>query len=572
MAYELHGKLCDLKIDHVEILDVYTGELFNGNICIRNKRISFLSACRAKKVLDAKGMTAIPAFFDSHMHAEATMLVPWELARILIPHGTLELMMDPHEVGNVAGMDGIRFLVFLFEGVPIHPLVQVPSRVPSAPGLETAGHHLGPEEVAELLREPWAVSLGELNYQNALSGKEEYLRKIETALSMGKVVNGHAPGLRPPELDAYAALGIGDDHESVEPWEVVEKLRRGIWILVREGTTERNLEGLLRPLIGKMRDFRFFAFCTDDKHPNDILTEGHIDYCVRRAIELGIDPVEAIRMATLNPALHFRLDADLGSLAPHRLADILLLRDLERVEIDTVLFEGRVVFRNGRLIWSPRPKEISEEYMRSVHVPKGLRPEDLLIGAKGEEALVRVIEIVPEQIVNREVRRWLPIEGGFIRAQYPVNYLAVVERHGRGGGIGRGFVEGFNLESGAIASTVAHDHHNLVVVGASPEDMVVAVRILEQAGGGFVAVRDSKLLALVPLPFLGLMSTEPAEKVVEALEEANEAAKELGCPLRAPFMQLEFVTLPTVPDFGMTDLGLVDARSFTLVNPILETK
>ena len=561
-----------MKIDHVEILDVYTGELFEGNLCIRNKRIISLSKCRAKKVLDAKGMIAVPAFFDSHMHVEATMLVPWELARILIPHGTLELMMDPHEVGNVAGVEGIRFLVSLFEGVPIRPLVQVPSRVPSSPGLETAGHHLGPEEVAELLSEPWAVSLGELNYQNALSGKEEYLEKIRIALSRGKVVNGHAPGLRPPELDAYAALGIGDDHESVEPWEVTEKLRRGMWILVREGTTERNLEGLLRPLVEKIRDFRFFAFCTDDKHPNDIISEGHIDYCVRRAIELGVDPVEAIRMATINPALHFHLDTDLGSLAPHRLADVLLLRDLERVEIDTVLFEGRVVFRNGELVRSLRPKEIPEEYMRSVHVPEGLRPEDLLIGAKGEEALVRVIKIVPEQIVNREVRRWLPIVGGFVRAQYPVNYIAVIERHGRGGGIGKGFVEGFSLESGAIASTVAHDHHNLVVVGASPEDMVAAARILERAGGGFAVVRDSEPLALVPLPFLGLMSTEPAEKVVKALEEANEAARELGCPLRAPFMQLEFVTLPTVPDLGMTDLGLVDARSFTLVNPILETK
>ncbi|RLF27524.1 MAG: adenine deaminase, partial [Thermoplasmata archaeon] len=222
----------DLKIENVSILDVFNGEFFSGSICVSGKRIASLTTCRAKRVLDGRGMIAAPAFFDSHMHVEATMLVPWELARILIPHGTLELMMDPHEVGNVAGMDGIRFLVSLFEGVPIHPLVQVPSRVPSAPGLETAGHHLGPEEVAELLREAWAVSLGELNYQNALSGKEEYLRKIETALSMGKVVNGHAPGLRPPELDAYAALGIGDDHESVEPWEVVEKLRRGIWILV----------------------------------------------------------------------------------------------------------------------------------------------------------------------------------------------------------------------------------------------------------------------------------------------------------------------------------------------------
>ena len=570
----LGRRTCDLKIENVSIVDVYGGEVFGGNICIRSGRIASLHDCEAKRVVDGRGMYAVPAFFDAHMHVEPTALMPWELARILVPRGTLELMMDPHEVGNVAGVEGIRFLVNLFEGVPLRPLVQVPSRVPSAPGLETTAFTLGPEGVAELLREPWAVSLGELNYQNALSGKEEYLTKIREAHRLRKVVNGHAPEVLPPVADAYASLGIADDHESVEPEEALEKIRRGMGILVREGTTERNLEVLIKGLLGSIRDFRHLMFCTDDKHPTDIVEEGHIDHCVRRSIELGVDPVTAIQMATVNTAMHFRLDLELGAIAPHRLADILLLEDLEGFSISTVVFEGKVVFRNGKLLWKPEPKGIPEKFLHTVHVGRGLRNEDLLVRAEGSRALVRVIGVIEGPIVNRELLHWLPIVDGHVRAdpEMGINHIAVLERHGRGGGVGKGFVSGFSLKEGAIASTVAHDHHNLVVVGADSGDMLVAARELERVGGGFTVARGGRILETLELPFLGLMSLERYEVVLEGLERVNEAARSLGCGMRAPFMQLEFVSLPTVPDLGITDRGLVDARRFEIVDPVVEVE
>ncbi len=532
---------------------------------------------RAEFVFDAGGAYAVPGLMDAHIHIESTMLLPAELAKLLVPRGVTSLFADPHELSNVLGVEGVEALLRLSSNVPLRVFIEVPSRVPTAPGLETTGAVLGIREVERLLQTRNSASLGELNYQNLFSLREEYLRKIEAALRTGKVVNGHAPMLEGREIDAVAAAGIMDDHESVAGEEALEKLRRGIAVMVREGTSERNADELISYLIRRLRDFSNVLFCTDDKHPEDIMEEGHIDYIVRKAVALGMDPVDAVLAATYNIARHFRLDHVIGAIAPGRYADIVLVRDLRSFEVKATFFGGEPVYADGKLLWRPDKIEIPETYLRTIKLRPGLKPEDLIIKVEPKDgtAVAKVIEIIPSQIINREIRIKLSVRNHIVLSDpsRDIASIAVVERHGKGGNIGKAFIKGFGLQKGAIASSVAHDHHNIVVVGHDPEDMLHAVKHLEEIGGGFTAVLNGQVLADVPLPFAGLLSLKSAEEVIEELRTINEAVKaRLGCSIKSPFMQLEFITLPTVPELGLTDKGLIDVKNYSIIDPIINVE
>ncbi|RLG80970.1 MAG: adenine deaminase, partial [Thermoprotei archaeon] len=326
-----------LKLVNGYVIDVFSSNIIKADVMVFKDRVVAIGSeedyptSQSTKVVDVSGKYLAPGFMDAHIHIESTLLIPAQLAKILIPHGVTSLFADPHEIGNVLGVKGIKLLLKLTEGIPLRVFIEVPSRVPTAPGLETSGAVLGVEEVGELLDLPESVSLGELNYQNLLSGREEYFQKIAAALSRGKVANGHLAMLKGVELNAALAAGLMDDHESVSAEEAMEKVVRGAAVFVREGTSERNLEDIIKGVLGRVRDFRRFMFCTDDKHPEDIVREGHIDYNVRKAVELGVDPVVAIQMATYNIATHFRVDHLVGAVAPHRKADIVVISNIDKV-------------------------------------------------------------------------------------------------------------------------------------------------------------------------------------------------------------------------------------------------
>lgn len=569
-------------IRNAEVLNVFTKELIRSDIVVYRDRIVNVGHFpdlydRAEYVFDADGAYAVPGLMDAHIHIESTMLLPAELAKLLVPRGVTSLFADPHELSNVLGVEGVEALLSLSSNVPLRVFIEVPSRVPTAPGLETTGGVLGLGEVERLLKLRNSVSLGELNYQNLFSLREEYLRKIEIATKMGKVVNGHAPMLSGREIDAIAAAGIMDDHESVRGEEALEKLRHGIAVMIREGTSERNADELISYLVGRLRDFSNVLFCTDDKHPEDIMEEGHVDYIVRKAIALGMDPVDAILAATYNIARHFRLDHVIGAIAPGRYADIVLVRNLRSFEVKATFFGGKLVYSNGKLLWKPEKIEFPNIYLKTIKLRAGLKPEDLIIKVEPKEgtAVARTIELIPTQIINREIRVELPVRNHIVLSdpERDIARIAVVERHGMEGNVGKAFIKGFGLQRGAIASSVAHDHHNIVVVGHDPEDMLYAVKHLEEIGGGFTAVLNGRVLADVPLPFAGLLSLKSAEEVIEELRTINEVVKaKLGCSIKSPFMQLEFITLPTVPELGLTDKGLIDVRSYSIIDPIISVE
>lgn len=570
----------DLVLSGGIVVDVYSGTTFEADVAIYRDRIVGIGrydGVNCKRRLDVSGRYLIPGLIDAHMHIESTMLTPQALAEILIPRGVTAILADPHEIANVMGVKGIQLLLSMAREAPLRVFVQVPSRVPTAPGLEDSGAFLGMAETQKLLSLEGVVSLGELNFQHVLSLGREYLEKISLAESASKPVNGHMPGLLGRELNACLAAGLRDDHECVTQEEALEKLRRGCAVMVREGTSERNLEDILAGIEGKLADTRGLLLCTDDKHPSDILREGHIDFNVRKAIEVGIDPIEAIQMATINTATHFRLDHEIGVLAPGREADVVVVEDIRTLQVSTVVFDGQLLYREGKMLYSAKAPEVPEWALKTVRVSPDLSKEDLMIKAPDgtSEALVRVINLIPGQIINRETREWVKATDGFLASDpsRDLLHIAVVDRHRATRQVGKAFVRGFGLKKGAIASSVAHDHHNIVVVGVNPADMLCAVRRLAETGGGFVAVRSGNVLAELALPLGGLISLQSAGEVVNSLDKLNETAmRELGCSLESPSMQLEFVTLPTVPELGLTNRGLVNATKFKLVEPVISVK
>jgi len=551
----------DLVLKEAQILDVFSGKMERKDIAIKDGYIAALGeGFKATETINIKGAYLLPGYIDAHIHLESTLITPIEFCKAVLPRGTTCVISDPHEIANVMGVEGIRYLLRITEELPIDFFFTAPSCVP-ATSLETSGAKLGLKELDQLLQEERIVGLGEMmNYPGVISKDEEVLKKIILALEKGKRVDGHAPGLQGEELCAYVSCGISSDHECVHLKEAEEKLKRGMYIMIREGSTAKNMSALI-PLVRAYGISRFMLVC-DDRHPQDLADEGHIDFLLKKAVSLGIAPNLAVRMVTFNPAFYFNLRRK-GAVAPGYEADLVVVDDLREFFPRWVIKKGKVVAHEGKLIID-LPSSLSEPppYTLNIKLPKN----PFVIKAKAGK--VRIIKIIPSQIVTEvEIERpKVENENIVSDTQRDLLKIAVVERHHGTGNVGLGLVRGFGLKSGAIASSVAHDSHNIVVVGCNDKDMLAAIKAIEQMKGGLVVVENEKILASLSLPLGGLISLDPLASVIQKLKNLNKKVKELGTNLDSPFMTLSFLALPVIPKLKITDLGLVDVETFSIVD------
>ncbi|MGD8902071.1 MAG: adenine deaminase [Anaerolineae bacterium] len=549
----------DLLLRNAQLVNVLSGEIHAADIAIYDGKVVGFGEYSASQIVDLAGKLVCPGFMDAHVHLESSMVQPAEFARAVVPLGTTSVICDPHEIANVLGLDGVQYILDASEGLPLQVYVMVPSCVP-ATHMETAGAELTAADVTMLLGRDRVLGLAEMmNFPGVLYRVPEVLEKIKAAGD--RPVDGHAPGLSGLDLNAYVAAGIGSDHECTTLEEAREKLRRGMHILIREGTTARNLHALL-PLVTPA-NARLCHFCTDDRHPDTLLDadQGHLDDVVRKAIAWGLDPVTAIQMASINTAEYFQLRG-VGAIAPGYRADMLVLDALETVQIAQVYAAGELVAEQGSMLAS-RADFPQVPLQPSVHVD--LTALDFSIAAGDGPA--RVIGVIPEQVVTEELRLEPTIEDGYAVSDPARDLLkiAVIERHHRTGNVGLGLVQGVGLKRGAIASSVAHDSHNLVVIGTSDDEMKAAIAAIAEMGGGQVVIADGEVQASCALPIAGLMSDQPLEAVAAQVESLTRASRELGCTLPDPLMTMSFLALAVIPSLKLTDLGLVDVGRFEIV-------
>ncbi len=549
----------DLLIRNGRVVDVFSGQIEKKDVAIFDGMIVGFGDYRAKKVIDVEGDFLCPGLIDGHVHVESSMVTIPEFARAVVPKGTTSVVIDPHEIANVLGQDGIRFMGESAKGVPLNVFIMLPSCVP-ATSMETSGAILKAANLKPLLKEPWATGLAEMmNFPGVIFRDPEVLKKIE--LAKGKRTDGHAPMLSGKGLYAYLTAGIRSDHECTSLKEAKEKLKNGMWIMVREGTTARNLRDLI-PLVTP-KNSRRFLLVTDDRHPKELLEEGHIDSMVRQAVRWGLDPILAIQMATLNSAEYFRLD-DVGAIAPGYRADIVSFDHLGRFQIKKVFKDGNLVAEDGKMRMAPIRRIKSSKRMGSVRI-KPIHSEALVL--RSNQFLSKIIQLIPGQIVTKKVIKRIPLKDGVAHPDIKGDILkiVVVERHKATGNIGIGFVQGFGLKKGALGSSVAHDSHNLVIVGTNDPDILKAAEAIQAMKGGLVAVSDKKVIASLPLPIAGLMSDASVAQVNLQLDAIHRAAKTLGCKIPDPFMTLSFLSLPVIPELKITDKGLVDVNQFKFV-------
>ena len=550
----------DLILAHAKVVNTFTGEIEPGNVAIYGDRIAGVGDYhQAKQVLDLTGKYLAPGLINGHTHLESSMLDVGQYARAVVPRGTLALVTDLHEIANVCGLEGMRYVLNCARRLPLDLFLMAPSCVP-ATHLETSGASISPQDIRQILRWQETIGLGEvMNFPGVIGGDASILSKIN--LARGKIVDGHAPGVTGKDLAAYIAAGIHSDHESVSLAEARDKLRQGMFVMIREGSSEKNLDALL-PLVTDKTYNRCF-FVVDDRSCADLLRDGDIDAVVRKAISRGLDPVRAIQMATINTADYFRLDR-LGAIAPGYYANLIVLDDLSDLQINMVFYRGRLVAREGNPLF-PSPQPGDSGVTNTVNI-KPFPIEALRLAASGED--MPVIEVIPGQIITRQKREKVKIVDGAIvpDTNRDILKLVVVERHKATGNIGLGLVSGFGLKQGALASSIAHDSHNIIVVGTNDEDIFTAVKEIERLQGGLVVTANGKVLASLSLPIAGLLSNEPLEIVVEKLEKLEQTAKDLGATLPSPFATLSFLALPVIPELRLTDLGLVDVNAFKLVS------
>jgi adenine deaminase len=557
-------RIADLVLRNANLINVCSGECYLADVATVDGIVAGISApgdgYKGREERDLQGRWLSPGLIDGHMHIESTMLVLPEFARLVVPRGVTAVMLDPHEFANVMGIEGIRYVLAAGEGLPLSAFVLLSSCVPAS-SYESPFRMLSVDDLLPLLEEKRVLGLAEMmNMPGVLHGDEQVLAKIAATRQKGLVVDGHAPGLSRRDLNAYAAAGVMSDHECTTLEEARQRLRLGMWLMIREGSAARNLDALL-PLVKELHPPRVF-FVTDDRDPQDLTTRGHIDSMVRRAIELGLDPVEAIRLASYNTAQYFRL-YDRGAIAPGFVADMVVLDDLATFRVESVYKDGALVAREGALLVELPATEIGTA-TGTVHIGNVAEAD---IEIPGKPGMVEVIGIEPGQITTRHLREEAPLRDGKIVADPARDLLklVVIERHHASGRVGLGLVKGFGLRKGAIASSVAHDAHNIVIAGVRDSDIIHAARILEEIGGGFACVVDGEVRACVPLPLGGLVSPLPVTELVQQLHVLDAAASELGCTLDHPCMTLSFLSLSVIPSLKLTDQGLIDVESFSLL-------
>jgi adenine deaminase len=550
----------DLVLKNASLVNVFSEEVYRTDIAIQAHTIVGLGDYEGKETIDLQGRFAMPGFINGHVHVESTMLPIPEYARTVVPQGTTTIIIDPHEIANVMGIDGVKLMLASSKFTPLGVFAVLPSCVPASP-FETPGATLEAYDLNGMLEKRRVLGMGEImNYPGVLMGDSTVLDKMKLVENQRLVVDGHAPGLSGKDLNAYVAAGVLSDHESITVAEAEEKLRLGMWLMVRQGSTEKNLAALL-PAIKALNPHRCM-FVTDDRHPGDLLREGDMNSLVRLAVAEGLNPIKAIQMATINPAeyFHFR---DIGAVAPGFVADIIITEDLREFKVETVIKRGKVVALHGRALFEAHHVDFSSA-MHTVNI-KPLTANSFMI--PGHAGAVRIIGLVPHQVTTEMLSEDAPITDGEITADVgrDILKLAVVERHHATGNIGLGLVKGFGLSAGAFASSVAHDAHNIVVVGANDPDMKAAVERVVAMQGGLAVARDGAILEALPLSIAGLMSPLPIHRVDEKLSRLEQTIAALGGKAEHPFMSLAFLALSVIPVLKLTDKGLVDVTRFCFV-------
>ena len=548
----------DLLLKNALVVNTFVGEIEQADVAIYGDRIAGVGNYdRAAEIMDLQGAFLAPGLINGHTHIESSMLHPARYAQAVVPRGTLAVITDLHEIANVCGSKGIKFVTDLARQLPLDMLFMAPSCVP-ATHLETSGARISSKEVRRIMAHPKIIGLGEMmNFPGVVSGDEEVLQKIDAA--KGSVIDGHAPGLTGKELNAYLSVGILSDHESTTLEEGKEKLRRGMHLMIREGSSEKNLDVLL-PLVTDNTYKRCF-FVVDDLNCADLLWEGDIDAVVRKAIDRGLEPVRAIQMATINTAEYFRLH-DRGGIGPGYMANLVTIADLAKLEIDMVFYQGKMVARKGKPLFPLPPVTVELKDTVRIKPPTG---KSLKMAADDET--YPVIEIIPGQIITRKVMDKVKAVDGAVMpdVEGDILKLVVVERHKASGNVGVGLVKGFGLKKGALASSVAHDSHNIIAVGTNDLDILKAIEEINRLQGGLVVCANLEVLASLPLPIAGLLSPEPLDVVVSQHEILEKTAASLGRLPPSPFVILSFLALPVIPELRLTDLGLADVTQFKLI-------
>jgi len=571
----------DLVVRGGNLVNVNSGELLeNMDVAVKKDRIALIGRAdhtigNKTTVIDATDKYLAPGFLDGHVHIESSMVTATQFAKAVLPHGTTAVFIDPHEIANVFGLKGVKLMLDEARNLPLKVFVCIPSCVPAAPNFETSGAEINPADVEEAIKWEEVVGLGEvMNYPGVLHSDEKMHEEIRIALHADKVVEGHSNGLLNTELAAYAAAGITSCHESTRKIDGVQRLRLGLYTMMREGSAWRDVAEVIKCVTEQKLGTRHAILVTDDRHPETLMTQGHVDDVVRRAIEEGVDPITAVQMATLNTAEHFKVSRDIGSIAPSKCADILILDSLSKVSIDMVIADGVVVAKQRRMLVDLAPPKYPDFVKRSIHLKRQLTAEDFVVKAPIEEGKVKVhvIGVVEAKVFTKHLQEELPVKKGKVQLSVgkAIVKVAVVERHKLTGNIGLGFVSGFGFKEGAVASSVAHDSHNLLVVGMNDCDMAVAVNKLAEVGGGMTAVKNGETIGMVELPIAGLMSDEPVEKVSEQVEKLYKAWVALGCTMASPFMTMSLLALPVLPELRITDKGLVDTQKFQLLDLFVE--
>ena len=565
----------ELVIKNAKLVNVCTREIQdNISVAIVCGRIALVGDAQHcigpdTQVIDAQGQYLAPGFLDGHIHVESSMMGVGEYARSVVPHGTAGIYMDPHEIYNVLGMDGIKAMLEDAKRTPLKAMLTTPSCVPAVPGFEDTGSFVGPAEIEEIMKWDECVGLGEMmNFPGVLGSTDHAHGITGNTLKAGKIVTGH---YSLPEtgkgLNAYIAAGIRCCHESTREEDALAKMRLGMYAMLREGSAWHDLKEVSKAVKNHEVDSRFAVLISDDTHPHTLLSQGHLDHIVRRAVEEGIDPVTAIQMVTINCAQCFQMDHELGSITPGKCADMVLLNNLEDLQVTKVWIDGDLVAENGAMTKELAPYEYPDWATHSMHVGETITADTFKIPASAEEVTVRAIEVIPARVGSIERFITLKAQNGYLESDPAQDTLKTVvfERHHETGTKGVGFVKGFGIECGAMASTVAHDAHNLLVIGTNDEDMALAANTLIECGGGMVAVQNGKVLGVVPLPIAGLMNDKPAEEMSELVEALEAAWAQIGCSMPSPFMTMALIPLACLPELRLTNRGLVDCRTFQFV-------
>lgn len=580
------NEYADLVLYQGNVINVLTREVYVSDVYIKDKYILMVGNCKEligpnTVVVDVKGKYISPGFIDSHMHFESSMLTITEFSRLSIPSGTTTLVADPHEIGNALGKTGMKAMADEAGIVPNHVHLVVPALTPDCPNLETAGYDITSKDMEELLNYPNIIGIGELQgfsnvvhvYKNTPNIITDLVSSTSYAKSIGKVVDGNAPELFGKELASHiiATGGKCSCHETTTKEECIEKLRQGVYVFMREGSTQRNMSECIKAVTEEGVDSRRCILATDDMVAEELEKLGHMNEIVKRTINEGVDPIEAIQMVTINPATYFRLE-DVGVLSPGKLADIAIINDIKNMTVEGVFLEGKLVAANGKLLIDLPKYRYPDDVKNSVK-RKPIKEEDLEIKSNESNLKVRCIGLIPDQNLSDSSHEELKVQRGIVISDIRKDVLQIscIERYGRNGNIGKAFVKGFGLKNGAFAESIAHDTHNILVVGTNIKDMTIAVNEVIKMDGGISVVKDSKVIGELRLPVGGLITDELTGPEVSEkyIQLENILKNDLGCTVHAPFMHLSFLALSTSPKWKITDKGLIDVNNFEILNPIV---